>query len=40
VAADERETRGSGGADVLVGMAQPGGLIPDEDLAGLGLVQV
>jgi hypothetical protein len=40
VAADEREARGAGGADVLVGMAQARRLVPDEDLAGLGLVQV
>src|SRR5581483_6813156 len=40
VAADEREAGGAGGADVLVGVAQAGRLHPDEDLAGLGLVQV
>src|SRR5437016_958336 len=40
VAADERQARGAGGPDVLVGMAQPGRLEPDEDLAGLGLIQV
>src|SRR5215470_5639700 len=40
VAADERQARGAGGPDVLVGVAQPGRLEPDEDLADLGLVQV
>jgi hypothetical protein len=40
VAADEREAGGAGGPDVLVGMTQAGRLEPDEDLAGLGLIQV
>jgi len=40
VAADEREAGGAGGPDVLIGMAQARGLVPDEDLAGVGLVQV
>ena len=40
VPADQGQPGQAGGADVLVGMAQARGLEPDEDLAGLGLVQV
>jgi len=40
VAADERQARGAGGPDVLVGVTQPGRSHADENLAGLGLVQV